>query len=67
MVNVLMNKKIKCSIVQFLFNSGRGAWAEEVQKLYEDYNTLFTENRSLHDELAKMHVLYQELKSERTQ
>ena len=62
-----MDKKIKCSIVQFLFNSRRVDWAEEVQKLYQDHNTLFTENRSLHDDLAKMHVIYQELKSERTQ
>lgn len=55
-----MDKKVKCNIVQFLFNSARGSWAEEVQKLYEQNNKNEIEIRTLHDELAKMRAIYLE-------
>jgi hypothetical protein len=47
-----MERKVKCSIVQNLFNLGRGAWAEAVQELYEDYNKLLVENQQLRNRLG---------------
>jgi len=51
-------------IVQFLNTSGRHSWAKEVETLVAGYWEEIDTNRKLHDDLAKMHKLYQDLKNE---
>jgi len=52
-------------IVQFLNHSGRHSWAKEIETLVAGYFEEIENNRRLHDDLAEMHKLYQDLKNER--
>ena len=52
-------------IIQFLNHSGRHSWAKEVETMVAAYWEEVESNRKLHDDLAEMHKLYQDLKDER--
>ena len=49
-------------LIQYLKNTGKGSWARALEELVEQYETEVTLNRQLNDDLAKMHVIYNQLK-----